>query len=95
MSLFLYMDLFQAFLKAWKTACGSTGAPVLLVPKKNYLVKPITFSGPCKSQLTMQVINENSINHVTLVHTKFKYPFFQSCLEYIYTFNHQIMYNLQ
>nr|XP_011458024.1 PREDICTED: polygalacturonase-like isoform X2 [Fragaria vesca subsp. vesca] len=45
----------QAFVKAWKTACSSTGAPVLLVPKKSYLVKPITFSGPCKSQLTMQI----------------------------------------
>ncbi|XP_024163077.1 polygalacturonase [Rosa chinensis] len=45
----------QAFQKAWKTACSSSGALVLLVPKKNYLVKPITFSGPCKSQLTMQI----------------------------------------
>ncbi|XP_050364772.1 polygalacturonase [Argentina anserina] len=45
----------QAFLKAWKTACSSTGALVLLVPKKTYLVKPITFLGPCKSQLTMQI----------------------------------------
>ncbi|KAK9912713.1 hypothetical protein M0R45_036563 [Rubus argutus] len=45
----------QAFQKAWKAACSSNGAHVLLVPKKNYLVKPITFSGPCKSQLTMQI----------------------------------------
>lgn len=45
----------QAFQKAWKAACSSNGAHVLLVPKKNYLVKPITFSGPCKSKLTMQI----------------------------------------
>lgn len=53
---FLYMGLFQAFQKAWNAACSSNGAHVLLVPQKNYLVKPITFSGPCKSQLTMQVM---------------------------------------
>ncbi|KAK3011813.1 hypothetical protein RJ639_010620 [Escallonia herrerae] len=45
----------QAFEKAWKEACSSTGA-VFVVPKnKNYLVKPIRFTGPCKSALTMQI----------------------------------------
>ncbi|XP_009336112.2 LOW QUALITY PROTEIN: polygalacturonase [Pyrus x bretschneideri] len=45
----------QAFLKAWKVACSSSGAIVLVVPQKSYLVRPIEFSGPCKSRLTMQI----------------------------------------
>ncbi|CAN6554074.1 unnamed protein product [Malus baccata var. baccata] len=45
----------QAFEKAWKAACSSSGARVLVVPQKNYLVGPIEFSGPCKSQLTLQI----------------------------------------
>ncbi|XAR69457.1 Polygalacturonase [Bertholletia excelsa] len=45
----------QAFLKAWKAACSSGGPVDLLVPKKNYLVKPIRFSGPCKADITMEV----------------------------------------
>ncbi|KAK3021840.1 hypothetical protein RJ639_046229, partial [Escallonia herrerae] len=45
----------KAFEKAWKEACSSTGA-VLVVPKnKNYLVKPIRFTGPCKSAFIMQL----------------------------------------
>ncbi|XP_068323778.1 polygalacturonase [Pyrus communis] len=45
----------QAFVKAWKAACSSSGAIVLVVPQKKYLVRPIEFSGPCKSQLTVQI----------------------------------------
>ncbi|GFY96227.1 polygalacturonase ADPG2-like protein [Actinidia rufa] len=45
----------KAFEMAWKAACSSTSSAVLLVPQKNYLVSPITFSGPCKSDLTMQI----------------------------------------
>ncbi|XP_057982120.1 polygalacturonase-like isoform X2 [Malania oleifera] len=51
-------DATQAFKKAWEEACGSSskGAVVLVVPKnKNYLLKPIRFSGPCKSHLTLQI----------------------------------------
>lgn len=45
----------KAFNDAWNKACSSAPA-VLLVPHgKRYLVKPIRFSGPCKSALTMQV----------------------------------------
>lgn len=43
--------MFQAFEKAWEVACESLGAVVLVVPENNYLLKPITFSGPCKSLL--------------------------------------------
>uniref|UniRef100_A0A2N9IYY6 endo-polygalacturonase n=1 Tax=Fagus sylvatica TaxID=28930 RepID=A0A2N9IYY6_FAGSY len=44
----------EAFTKAWKVACSSHGA-VLVVPQKNYLLKPIRFSGPCKSDLKVQI----------------------------------------
>ncbi|KAK2975713.1 hypothetical protein RJ640_010772 [Escallonia rubra] len=45
----------QAFEKAWKEACSSTGAVFVVPMNKNYLVKPIRFTGPCKSALTMQI----------------------------------------
>ncbi|GMI65730.1 ARABIDOPSIS DEHISCENCE ZONE POLYGALACTURONASE 1 [Hibiscus trionum] len=45
-----------AFEKAWMKACSMKGAVVLRVPAgKNYLLKPVRFSGPCKSNLTMQI----------------------------------------
>ncbi|TKY53339.1 Polygalacturonase protein [Spatholobus suberectus] len=44
----------QVFKKAWQVACSSGGA-VLVVPQKNYLLKPITFSGPCKSNIAVQI----------------------------------------
>ncbi|KAJ8570478.1 hypothetical protein K7X08_037450 [Anisodus acutangulus] len=45
-----------AFEKAWKEACSSN-TPVLFVVhhNKKYLLKQITFSGPCKSSISMQV----------------------------------------
>ncbi|XP_059669556.1 polygalacturonase-like [Cornus florida] len=46
----------EAFKKAWEVACSSSTIAVFVVPEnKNYLVKPVTFSGPCNSVLTMQV----------------------------------------
>ncbi|XVE95966.1 hypothetical protein REPUB_Repub02eG0181100 [Reevesia pubescens] len=46
----------EAFEKAWDEACSSKGAVVLEVPEgKCYLLKPIRFSGPCKSNLTIQI----------------------------------------
>ncbi|XP_043691364.1 polygalacturonase isoform X2 [Telopea speciosissima] len=45
----------EAFKKAWKVACSSSPAVVVVPQNKNYLLKPITFSGPCKSDLTMMV----------------------------------------
>ncbi|KAK7345054.1 hypothetical protein VNO77_15437 [Canavalia gladiata] len=45
----------QAFKKAWEVACSS-GDAVLVVPQNNnYLLKPITFSGPCKSNIAVQI----------------------------------------
>uniref|UniRef100_A0A803P6K3 endo-polygalacturonase n=1 Tax=Cannabis sativa TaxID=3483 RepID=A0A803P6K3_CANSA len=41
----------EAFLKAWKAACSSKGGASMVVPESNtYLLKPIRFSGPCKSK---------------------------------------------
>ncbi|XP_022985111.1 probable polygalacturonase At3g15720 [Cucurbita maxima] len=42
----------EAFVKAWKDVCEATdGIPTLQVPvAKIYLLNPITFQGPCKSE---------------------------------------------
>ncbi|GKV35840.1 hypothetical protein SLEP1_g44047 [Rubroshorea leprosula] len=39
-----------AFLKAWKAVCQTgSGIPILIIPAgKTFLLKPVTFSGPCK-----------------------------------------------
>ncbi|RWR83109.1 putative polygalacturonase [Cinnamomum micranthum f. kanehirae] len=41
----------QAFTKAWNATCSAAGdTPTLLLPQgKTFLLKPITFKGPCKS----------------------------------------------
>ncbi|KAJ7976798.1 Polygalacturonase [Quillaja saponaria] len=46
----------QAFKKAWEAACASQGAVLVVPAKKNYLLKPIKFSGPCKPGLTVQIL---------------------------------------
>ncbi|XP_074320481.1 polygalacturonase-like [Silene latifolia] len=46
----------RAFEKAWKQVCSSTGSASLLVPSnQNYLLKPLTFSGPCKANVTLKI----------------------------------------
>ncbi|MED6151574.1 Polygalacturonase, partial [Stylosanthes scabra] len=50
----------QAFEKAWEAACYSSnnnGQNILMVPKgyNNYQLKPIRFSGPCKSEIQVQL----------------------------------------
>lgn len=45
----------EAFELAWKEACSSRKA-TLLVPKgRTYHLKPITFSGPCRDPLTLKI----------------------------------------
>ncbi|XP_057457805.1 probable polygalacturonase At3g15720 isoform X2 [Lotus japonicus] len=41
----------QAFVKAWNDMCAATqGAPTLLIPKgKSFMLQPVSFKGPCKS----------------------------------------------
>ncbi|KAL6272954.1 hypothetical protein ACE6H2_023646 [Prunus campanulata] len=46
----------EAFEKAWKVACSSNDEAVLVVPEKIYRLKPIQFSGPCKSEVTVQIL---------------------------------------
>ncbi|KAL2923618.1 Polygalacturonase [Bienertia sinuspersici] len=45
----------QAFVKAWDEACSSSNAIFLVPSGKTYLLKQITFKGPCKSSLTIKV----------------------------------------
>ncbi|KAM3234651.1 putative protein DDB [Capsicum annuum] len=50
------IDDTNAFQKAWKEVCSSSNVVNFLVSQnKKYLLKPIKFSGPCKSSITMQV----------------------------------------
>ncbi|XP_039041304.1 polygalacturonase-like [Hibiscus syriacus] len=45
-----------AFKKAWNYACSSSQGATMVVPKKKtYHVKPINFSGPCKSPLVLKI----------------------------------------
>ncbi|BAT85270.1 hypothetical protein LR48_Vigan03g216700 [Vigna angularis] len=44
----------EAFKKAWDEVCDS-GEAILVVPKDNYLLKPIRFSGPCKPNIEVQI----------------------------------------
>nr|POE99719.1 putative polygalacturonase [Quercus suber] len=51
----------EAFLKAWKALCeveAASDIPMLIVPKeKIFLLKPVTFKGPCKSDsIQVQVL---------------------------------------
>ncbi|MFQ6665907.1 hypothetical protein Gotur_032461 [Gossypium turneri] len=46
----------QAFKKAWNYACSSSQGAIMVVPKKKiYRLKPINFSGPCKSPLLLKI----------------------------------------
>ncbi|MQM14307.1 hypothetical protein Taro_047235 [Colocasia esculenta] len=45
-----------AFRNAWEAACSASAAVTLLVPgAKTYLLKPVTFSGSCKSAIIVEV----------------------------------------
>ncbi|XP_052207125.1 exopolygalacturonase-like [Diospyros lotus] len=39
-----------AFLKAWKDACQWDGKGKVWIPRGTYLLKPVTFKGPCKGE---------------------------------------------
>ncbi|KAK4590405.1 hypothetical protein RGQ29_020813 [Quercus rubra] len=42
----------KAFLKAWNDTCNAeTGQPTMLIPRKEFFLRPTSFSGPCKSQV--------------------------------------------
>ncbi|CAL0304896.1 unnamed protein product [Lupinus luteus] len=46
------IDDTNAFMAAWKKACGATGdTPTLLIPSgKTFKLQPVRFEGPCKSE---------------------------------------------
>ncbi|KAL1223075.1 Polygalacturonase [Cardamine amara subsp. amara] len=48
-------DSTAAFLKAWQGACASAASATVVVPTGTFLLKAVTFRGPCKSRLQFQV----------------------------------------
>ncbi|KAI0524331.1 hypothetical protein KFK09_003697 [Dendrobium nobile] len=51
------VDDTMAFGKAWNAACSSDTPISLLIPKGNiYQLKPITFSGPCLSDISVMIM---------------------------------------
>ncbi|VVA22349.1 PREDICTED: polygalacturonase [Prunus dulcis] len=44
-------DSTKAFLRAWSAACSTSvrGAATVYVPRGSFLIKPVVFSGPCRS----------------------------------------------
>ncbi|KAI4300778.1 hypothetical protein L6164_034114 [Bauhinia variegata] len=45
----------KAFEKAWEEACSSEEPVKLVVPEKSYLLMPTRFSGPCESNIDVQI----------------------------------------
>ncbi|KAK3414387.1 hypothetical protein EUGRSUZ_H00250 [Eucalyptus grandis] len=48
-------DATEAFLRAWKAACGSAQAATIYLPKGRYVLKAVEFRGPCKSRMTVKI----------------------------------------
>ncbi|KAH6770440.1 hypothetical protein C2S52_015243 [Perilla frutescens var. hirtella] len=48
-------DSTSAFLKAWTAACNSDDEPTMLIPSGTFLVNSISFNGPCKNQMKLQI----------------------------------------
>ncbi|KAK1288895.1 hypothetical protein QJS10_CPB19g00138 [Acorus calamus] len=49
-------DLTKAIMSAWTEACNSTeGRPRLLIPQGTFFVGPVTFKGPCKGPMVVQL----------------------------------------
>ena len=62
--------LFQAFLEAWKEACGWDGNARVLVPKGPYMLHPGVFEGPCKGQMAF-IIKRSTLIAPTEAQVKF------------------------
>nr|XP_019702562.1 polygalacturonase-2-like [Elaeis guineensis] len=46
----------QAFSKAWRAACADANYPIILIPaSKTFLLTEVTFRGPCKSWMYVQL----------------------------------------
>ncbi|KAK9725279.1 hypothetical protein RND81_05G133600 [Saponaria officinalis] len=48
-------DSTQAFQKAWSWACGSAKPMTITVPRGRFVIRPITFTGPCRSRVTVAI----------------------------------------
>ncbi|GAY67539.1 hypothetical protein CUMW_257300 [Citrus unshiu] len=48
-------DATQAFLRAWSSACYSNSPATLHVPRGLFLVKSISFNGPCRHRIVFQI----------------------------------------
>lgn len=48
-------DCSKEIQEAWKSACGAAEQATVLVPKGEFLVGPLNFSGPCKGDVTIQI----------------------------------------
>ncbi|KAK4748932.1 hypothetical protein SAY87_015518 [Trapa incisa] len=49
------VDDSEAFLKAWNDLCSTEDSMLIVPVNKTYYLKPISFSGPCKSKLGLQI----------------------------------------
>lgn len=48
-------DSTLSFLRAWKSACSSARPATVYVPRGTFLIKTVTFSGPCRSRIRFQI----------------------------------------
>ncbi|CAO2200561.1 unnamed protein product [Urochloa humidicola] len=48
-------DSTKAVQEAWDSACAATGSATVVIPKGDYLVGPLNFTGPCKGAMTVQL----------------------------------------
>ncbi|TKY73013.1 Polygalacturonase protein [Spatholobus suberectus] len=48
-------DSTTPFLKAWSSACGSKESTTIYVPKGSFLLKQVTFGGPCMNKIKFQI----------------------------------------
>ena len=46
----------KAFLATWQAACSDQARPIMVIPRRRtFLLSEVTFQGPCKSPITIQV----------------------------------------
>ncbi|KAL2529887.1 Pectin lyase-like superfamily protein [Forsythia ovata] len=48
-------DSTLAFLRAWIAACSSTRPTILSVPRGTFLIKSVTFTGPCRNSIQFAI----------------------------------------
>ncbi|KAK7304092.1 hypothetical protein RJT34_15135 [Clitoria ternatea] len=49
------LDSTGAFLRAWSSACKSNEAATIYVPKGSFLLKQVTFWGPCMNKIDIRI----------------------------------------